>query len=206
MSTWTDPDVNRRTKALRRSLVALLGAVACQACFAKEPAREAAPPATPPPAAAPEPSPPTPEEAPAAAPESAEPSRATGGAAEPKKAGPGVQATPRSAPGRAAPRQRSEASGLERDDSAADEKEEEARSKPKVGSAELLMQRLGTAVNLATPDCPSARERRRAICDLAAQICRLVDNDPNVASVVEYCSDARKRCSDAGQRIAERCQ
>jgi hypothetical protein len=85
------------------------------------------------------------------------------------------------------------------------EAEEEAPRKSKLGSAELLMQRLGSAVNLATPDCPSARDRKRAICDLAAQICRLVDDDPNVASVVEYCSDARKRCSDAEQRIAERC-
>lgn len=199
--------MNRRTRALPRTLAALLAAVACQACFTKEPAREAAPPATPPPpAAAPEPPPPAPAEAPAAEAESAEPSRATGGAAEQKKSGPGVQSAPRSAPSRAAPRPRSEAQGLERDDSAADEKEEAAPSKAKVGSAELLMQRLGTAVNLATPDCPSARDRKRAICDLAAQICRLVDNDPNVASVVEYCSDARKRCSDAGQRIAERCQ
>jgi translation initiation factor IF-2 len=205
-----DPDVNRRTRPLRRALTAVLAALVCQACFSKEPAREAAPTATPPPAAAPEPPPPAPAEAPAAEAESVEPSRATGGAAEQKKAGPGVS-TPQSAPARAAPRQRSEApQGLERDDSAADEeadeKEAAAPSKAKVGSAELLMQRLGTAVNLATPDCPSARDRKRAICDLAAQICRLVDNDPNVASVVEYCSDARKRCSDAGQRIAERCQ
>lgn len=198
--------MKRRPRALRRYLAALLTAAACHGCFAKEPAREAAPPAPPPPAAAPEPaSPAAPAEAPAAEAESAQPSPASGGAAEQKKAAPSVGA-PRPAPARAAPlRQRRDTQSYEHDDGAAADAEESAPRKSKGGSAELLMQRLGTAVNLATPDCPSARDRKRAICDLAAQICRLVDNDPNVASVIEYCSDARKRCSDAEQRIAERC-
>jgi hypothetical protein len=196
----------KRPCALRRYLAALLGAAACHACFAQEPAREAAPPATPPPAAAPEPaSPPAPAEAPATQAESAEPSRASGGATEQKKAAPGA-APPPPKPTSASPlRGRRQAPRDERDDSTA-EREETAPRKSKGGSAELLMQRLGTAENLGTPDCPSARDRKRAICDLAAQICRLVDNDPNVASVVEYCNDARKRCSDAEQRIAERCE
>jgi hypothetical protein len=198
--------VKRRPRRLRRYFAALLGAAACQACFAKEPAREAAPPAPPPPAAAPDPAPAAPV-APAEAPateavESAEPSRASGGAPEQKKTAPKVGRS-RSAPVSGL-RERREASE-ERDDSAADA-EEAAPRKSKGSSAELLMQRLGTAENLGTPDCPSARDRKRAICDLAAQICRLVDNDPNVASVVEYCSDARKRCSDAEHRIAQRCE
>ncbi|MEO8184806.1 MAG: hypothetical protein ABI895_38855 [Deltaproteobacteria bacterium] len=41
----------------------------------------------------------------------------------------------------------------------------------------------------STPDCPSARDRKQAICDLASQICQLVDRDPDVASVESYCDD-----------------
>ena len=68
-----------------------------------------------------------------------------------------------------------------------------------------LVQRLDDAVRLGTPDCPSARQRKTAICDLARQICELVDRDPNVASVAQYCDDAKQRCSEAEQRTIERC-
>jgi len=69
-----------------------------------------------------------------------------------------------------------------------------------------LRQQLDDAVKLSTPDCPSARERKQAICDLAQQICQMVDRDPDVASVESYCGDAKQRCSDAEKRTAQRCQ
>ena len=72
-------------------------------------------------------------------------------------------------------------------------------------SPEALRRELSRAVELSTPDCPSARERKQAICDLAAQLCQLVDRDPDVASVESYCADARQRCSEAQRRTAERC-
>jgi hypothetical protein len=73
-------------------------------------------------------------------------------------------------------------------------------------SARTLRRRLDDAVKLSTPDCPSARERKQAICDLAQQICQMVDRDPDIASVESYCDDARQRCSDAEKRTAQRCQ
>jgi hypothetical protein len=72
-------------------------------------------------------------------------------------------------------------------------------------SPEALRRELNRAVELSTPDCPSARERKQAICDLASQLCQLVDRDPDVASVESYCADARQRCSEAERRTAERC-
>jgi len=72
-------------------------------------------------------------------------------------------------------------------------------------SPEALRRELSKAVDLSTPDCPSARERKQAICDLASQLCQLVDRDPDVASVEAYCADARQRCSEAERRTAERC-
>jgi hypothetical protein len=68
-----------------------------------------------------------------------------------------------------------------------------------------LRRRLDRAYSASSPDCPSARERKKAVCDLATQICSLTDRDPNVASVAEYCDDARRRCNDAGRRTSERC-
>jgi len=72
-------------------------------------------------------------------------------------------------------------------------------------SPEALRRELSKAVELSTPDCPAARERKQAICDLAGQLCQLVDRDPDVASVESYCADARQRCSEAERRTAERC-
>jgi hypothetical protein len=71
---------------------------------------------------------------------------------------------------------------------------------------QTLRQRLDDAVRLSTPDCPSARERKQAICDLAQQICQMVDRDPDVASVESYCDDAKQRCNEAAKRTAQRCQ
>ena len=72
--------------------------------------------------------------------------------------------------------------------------------------AQSLHQRLDDAVRLSTPDCPSARERKQSICDLAQQICQMVDRDPDVASVESYCNDAKQRCSEAEKRTAQRCK
>jgi hypothetical protein len=71
--------------------------------------------------------------------------------------------------------------------------------------APALRQRLDRAYRAGSPDCPSARERKKAVCDLATQICQLTDRDPNVASVAEYCSEAKARCSQADRRTQERC-
>jgi hypothetical protein len=68
-----------------------------------------------------------------------------------------------------------------------------------------LRHRLDRAYGAGTPDCPSARERKKAVCDLAAQICQLIDRDPNVASVAEHCADAKERCAEAERRTEERC-
>jgi hypothetical protein len=83
-----------------------------------------------------------------------------------------------------------------------------AGAAPGNGTLELsqeLSQRLSNAVSLASPDCASARQRKRTICDLAEQICGLSERDPNVASVAEYCEIAQRRCNEAGQRTRQRC-
>jgi hypothetical protein len=70
---------------------------------------------------------------------------------------------------------------------------------------EALRRRLDRAYGAQSADCPSARDRKKAVCDLATQICSLTDRDPDVASVAEYCDDARRRCSEAERRTEERC-
>jgi hypothetical protein len=70
---------------------------------------------------------------------------------------------------------------------------------------EALRRRLDRAYQAQSADCPSARDRKKAVCDLATQICSLTDRDPDVASVAEYCDDARRRCSEAERRTEERC-
>jgi hypothetical protein len=68
-----------------------------------------------------------------------------------------------------------------------------------------LRERLDRAYRANTPDCPAARDRKKAVCDLASQICQLIDRDPNVASVAEYCAEAKERCTEAERRTAQRC-
>jgi len=68
-----------------------------------------------------------------------------------------------------------------------------------------LRRRLDRAYSASSPDCPSARDRKKVVCDLATQICALTERDPNVASVAEYCDEARRRCNDAERRTSERC-
>jgi hypothetical protein len=72
-------------------------------------------------------------------------------------------------------------------------------------TAAELRSRLDQAYGAASPDCPSARDRKKAVCDLASQICQLTDRDLNVASVAEYCDQAKRRCSEAERRTGERC-
>ncbi len=80
-----------------------------------------------------------------------------------------------------------------------------AEPEPDTEAPARLRQRLDRAYRANTPDCPSARERKKAVCDLASQICQLIDRDPNVASVAEYCAEAKERCTAAERRTAERC-
>jgi hypothetical protein len=79
----------------------------------------------------------------------------------------------------------------------------DARAK-KSASPKALFEQL-QSLKLATADCPSARDRTKAICDLASQICGLMERDPDVASTLEYCHNAKARCSDATRRTTERC-
>jgi hypothetical protein len=92
---------------------------------------------------------------------------------------------------------------LDDDSAAAPAPAAEARAK-KSASPKALFEELQN-LKLATADCPSARDRTKAICDLASQICGLMDRDPDVASTVEYCHNAKARCSDAARRTTERC-
>jgi hypothetical protein len=71
--------------------------------------------------------------------------------------------------------------------------------------ASELRERLNRAYRASSPDCPSARDREKAVCDLADQLCQLIDRDPSVASVAEYCADAKERCAEAARRTSQRC-
>lgn len=177
--------------AVTRGLLLALLALAC----GREPARE-----PPPPAAAPQSPLPehekkvegAPAEESAAQPTPAEPAAAPAAAPPPPASiRPAAKPTlPRSKiDRRARSEDRSESTG---DDARAD--------------TALLRQRLQDALRQATPDCPAARSRKQAICELAHQICQMVDRDPEIASVEAYCADARQRCSEAEQRTAERCK
>lgn len=187
----------RQIRAPLTFLGLALGVTAlCQACLTKEPSRESVPTSTPSPAPmAPEPAAPQAESADEGAPASEAPSEDVGGGAPSQfaPAPPGssrAPSKPRARPTRAAESKRAES--------------EESRNAA-LPRTQALVQRLDDAVGLGTPDCPSARNRKTAICDLARQICELVDRDPNVASVAQYCDDAKQRCSEAEQRTAERC-
>lgn len=185
---------------VRARATALVSMVALHACYAKEPAREASPPPAQPafeePASQQPPAPPAAPPAPAAD----EAERGTGAA-------PGGMGAP--APRKDAPPKPSRSVELQERRRAGSALEESVTTPPKrsarIGEPEQLMQRLGAAVDLATPNCPAAKSRKAAICDIAQQICELEGRDPNVASVAAYCEDARRRCAEAGQRVSERC-
>jgi hypothetical protein len=172
-------------------------------CLSPPPSRESAPsPVPPPPAAAPAQA--TPHEAPASAPgapATATEGKASTGAAPGEMRPPGTDETRRDRPAAAARAASKRARGVA--EQSADDGLGGASPEPQK-PAELRAQ-LERAERAATPDCPSARERKKAVCDLAGQICRLTDRDPNVASVAEYCADAKQRCTDAERRTAQSC-
>lgn len=68
-----------------------------------------------------------------------------------------------------------------------------------------LEQRLNAVRGGKGTGCSSARERSKAICDLAEQICQLVDRDPNVASLASHCNSARGRCRQATESTRRSC-
>jgi hypothetical protein len=176
----------RRHAALAASLV--LGALAC---LRPQAPGEGAPSSAP--ATSPTPAP----EAPAIVQEPpAEPAAAPASGAGEAAIGAGGAAPPPAAPSkpkeqRASPRKSSPAAVQS--------------SRDEEPAADDLRRRLDRAYAASSPDCPSARERKKAVCDLATQICSLTDRDPNVASVADYCEGARRRCNDAERKTSERC-
>ena len=197
----------RRTSGTGSSKLAPLGVLlvavsVAGGCLSPPPSRESAPaPAPPPPAptapaeAAPLPAPA--REAPGAA--STTEGKASAGEAEMQQPSADEGRRDRSPP---APRAASKRARSDAERSASDALGGTGAEPQK--PAELRAQ-LERAERAATPDCPSARQRKKAVCDLAGQICRLTDRDPNVASVAEYCADAKQRCSDAERRTAQSC-
>jgi hypothetical protein len=191
----------------RRAGLGLAGLALALGCFTQKPSGESAPAA---PATTPEPAQPA-EVAPAAPlpasesllePKTDEP--ASGEGAEPQRpaaAPSGTSTSRRRAPAKPAAKARSASP------EAAEESERAigGNADDSERDAPALRQRLDRAYRAGSPDCPSARERKKAVCDLATQICQLTDRDPNVASVAEYCSEAKQRCSQAERRTQERC-
>lgn len=64
--------------------------------------------------------------------------------------------------------------------------------------------RLGNALRLSSPDCPSARQFGAKVCELAEHICRLAEQG-NDSNELALCVDGRNRCAEARRRLAERC-
>lgn len=188
----------RRPKARQVGVGAWLGLLLATSCLSPPPSRESAPSVAPP--AAPAPAEAAPLEEPAPAPPAApsvesQASEAKPSLTPPRRAQEPAQPTPRPA---SKARARGASGADARDDS-------EVGSGATAQNAARLHAQLDRAERETTPDCPAARERKKAVCDLAGQICNLTDRDPNVASVAEYCADARRRCTDAERRTAERC-
>jgi hypothetical protein len=189
------------------AVITCVGVLGCQSCMSGEPARQEAPRSpAPPPAAPAQPQAESPEGEADKEMRREEPASDESSLGAPKKAEPSSAAKARSrsireqngaARGRAAPAPApAEAPG------AADD----ALTKGHLAQPEQLMERLDRAMRSGAADCPSAETRKKAVCDLAGQICQLVDRDPNVASVVQYCADAKERCSEASRRTRERCE
>lgn len=212
MDTESTPQTRpRRARAKHRRRVrgGLAALALALGCFTQKPSSESAPGAPAAPATAPEPEPPPPA-APLAPAESLveqkqeEPASGKGALPQPTPAAaPARSSTPkRSAPAKPAAKARSSAGPEGAADS---ERAVGGNADDAERDAPALRQRLDRAYRAGSPDCPSARERKKAVCDLATQICQLTDRDPNVASVAEYCSEAKQRCSQAEQRTQERC-
>jgi hypothetical protein len=178
------------------------GALLAVGCFGQKPSGEGAPSAAP--QASPAPPPPSTDAA-AVRPEP-----------EKKGAEPPVHPTPASAPAatgaggaiRNAPAEASAPGKARRKADLEAPKASEDRADSIGGTPtepQALRRRLDRAYRAQSADCPAARDRKKAVCDLATQICSLTDRDPDVASVAEYCDDARRRCSEAERRTEERC-
>lgn len=186
------------------AIVSCLGALGCQSCMSGEPAREEAPRA---------PTPPPPEPAPAPAEtlegdEADQEMRREEPAKDERRMGAPSGAAPTTAP-RASSGALPERKGEARRRAAEAEAPgaaDDALKRRSLSQPEQLMDRLERAVRSDAADCPSAETRKKAVCDLANQICQLVERDPNVASVVQYCADAKERCSQASRRTRERCE
>jgi hypothetical protein len=201
---WAAPTQNgsRRARRLGPLVAWLVGGASLLVvgCFGQKPSGEVAPStapqAPPPPAPAPtgatslSPSPEKKEAEPFAQPPPSAAESAGSGAIAPAPA--------RTRPARKAAR----ATAVEAPKAGADS-EDSIGLEP--SPSEALRKRLDRAYGAQSADCPSARDRKKAVCDLAGQICSLTDRDPNVASVAEYCDDARRRCSEAERRTEERC-
>lgn len=201
---WMDaePELGACARAQRGrgALLALAAFGLMLGCFTQKPSSESAPSA---PAAAPEPAPPPPVPPPAPAESLIEPKKeAPASAPGDVVPRPTTAAPSRSAPAAKPAKARSSAvpEGAAESERAIGGNADDAER-----DAPALRQRLDRAYRAGSPDCPSARERKKAVCDLATQICQLTDRDPNVASVAEYCSEAKQRCSQAEQRTLERC-
>jgi hypothetical protein len=196
-----------RADRYRQPGLGLAVAALALGCFTQKPSGESAPaaPATTPEPAEPAdvaPAPPAPASEPLVEQKKDEPASGKGAAPQSPAAAPTGTSTSRSrAPAKPAAKARSASP------EAAEESERTigGNADGAEGDAPALRQRLDRAYRAGSPDCPSARERKKAVCDLATQICQLTDRDPNVASVAEYCSEAKQRCSQAERRTQERC-
>jgi len=89
---------------------------------------------------------------------------------------------------------------------AVDSVDEESRADIEQAARELEanFERLGDALRLATPDCPSARQFGQRICDLAERICRIAERGDD-SDQLALCVDGRNRCAESQRRLAERC-
>ena len=199
--------------ATPRPIFAALTALAlCAGCFTKEAPREAPPPAHEPSVAPPVSASPAPESPSPPPPSPPPPGESDGdfdfgmGPAARTPVKPGAKPEQQRQPlddkkpkSDARPRKAAPAP------KAAAESKRELESGSDVARANALMEQLRSTRSVPAADCPGARAQRDTICALAERICRLVDRDPNVASIADYCSEARQRCVDAGRRTAERC-
>jgi hypothetical protein len=214
MKVWMVADARSRRVAVRRGnpqgprWLAALCLLLAVGCYTQQPKRETAPSATPP-------APPPPAEVQAApsAPQQSVEQKGEAPTDDTAQHRPGSGATGAplvSPPAASAPLAPSKKSPTKARKPAQLEAERD-RSDRSLGGAgseapsDELRQRLDRAYRAGSPDCPSARERKKAVCDLAGQICQLIDRDPNVASVAEYCADAKERCAEAERRTIERC-
>jgi hypothetical protein len=187
----------------RRTLLGSCVVLAGLACLQPKPAGDNTPSSAPATEPAPAPQAPTLQTVPApATPPAAEKADAPASGAGNAARAVGV-AAPREVPA-SRPESKSRKRSGAPSKSATDRFDGELESAPEPAPAELRRQ-LDRAYRASSPDCPSARDRKKAVCDLATQICALTDRDPNVASVAEYCDDARRRCNDAERRTSERC-